>query len=549
MRICFLSKSTLTRRSVPKKATSWLHPSLKKQFPLIYTDQLQTLILLGAFNESKNKNMTKPATLGALRSSGYQPKTIKEELRSNLINRLKNKQKLFGGIHGFEDTVLPDMERAILSRHNMLLLGLRGQAKTRLARLLVELLDEYVPVVGGSPLNDDPLQPISRYALDLIAEKGDDTPVEWIHRSERYVEKLATPDVSVADLIGDVDPVKAASLKLSYSDQRVIHFGLVPRSHRSIFVINELPDLQARIQVSLFNILQEGDIQIRGFKLRLPLDIQFIFTANPEDYTNRGSIITPLKDRIESQILTHYPKTLDIARKITRQEASLSEAQRTSVYISDLAATILERIAFEARESEYVDEKSGVSARLTISGMENLVSTAERRLLLNGESKTQVRLTDFWGVIPAITGKVELVYEGEQEGPYGVALNLLGDALKTEFLEHFPDPEKSDKGMENDPYAAIRSFFSGGNEVDLLNDCSDKDYREALYQVSGLEAFVKKYGRNIPEAELLTYMELVIHGLAEYEILSKDVIEKGFSFRDLLANMWDDMDIDGGEED
>ena len=304
--------------------------------------------------------MTQYKTLGELKASGYRPKSIKEELRANLIQKLRNKATVFEGILGFEDTVIPDIERAILSRHNILMLGLRGQAKTRIARMLVHLLDEYMPVVEGSEINDDPLQPISRYARDLIAAKGDATPISWVHRNDRYVEKLATPDVSVADLIGDVDPIKAATLKLPYSDERVIHFGLIPHSHRSIFVINELPDLQARIQVALFNILQEGDIQIRGFKLRMPLDIQFIFTANPEDYTNRGSIITPLKDRIESQILTHYPKNIEIAQSITAQEANLSNAQKKAIRIPKQAAKLLEMISFEARQSEYIDEKSGV---------------------------------------------------------------------------------------------------------------------------------------------------------------------------------------------
>ncbi|MEL6357966.1 MAG: magnesium chelatase, partial [Bacteroidota bacterium] len=365
-------------------------------------------------------------------------------------------------IIGFDDTVLPDIQRAILSRHNVLLLGLRGQAKTRIARLLVSLLDEYIPIVAGSELNDDPLQPISRFANDLIAEKGDATPVEWLHRDARYVEKLATPDVSVADLIGDVDPIKAATLKLPYGDERVIHFGLVPRAHRSLFVINELPDLQARIQVSLFNILQEGDIQIRGFKLRMPLEIQFVFTANPEDYTNRGSIITPLKDRIESQILTHYPKTIEIARTITRQEAKLVPEQAEQVHVPDLLEIMLEQLSFSARESEYIDEKSGVSARLSITAYENLVSTAERRMLLNNEKATTARITDFWGVVPAITGKVELVYEGEQEGAYGVAMRLLGASIRESFLAHFPDPESVRPGRDTDPYGTIRAFFSGG---------------------------------------------------------------------------------------
>jgi magnesium chelatase subunit I len=479
-------------------------------------------------------------TLGQLRASGYQARSVKEELRANLTRFLREKSRVFEGVVGFDDTVLPDIERAILSRHNILLLGLRGQAKTRIARLLVHLLDEYIPVVKGSELNDDPLAPISRYAHDLIAEMGDNTPVDWLHRDERYVEKLATPDVSVADLIGDVDPIKAATLKLPYSDERVIHFGLVPRAHRSIFVINELPDLQARIQVSLFNILQEGDIQIRGFKLRLPLDLQFVFTANPEDYTNRGSIITPLKDRIESQILTHYPKTIDIARQITRQEARLAEEQRQAVQVPDLLEVLLEQIAFEARESEYVDEKSGVSARLSISGYENLVSTAERRMLINKESSATARITDFWGVVPAITGKVELVYEGEQEGPYAVAIALLGQAIRRVFLEYFPNPDKLKKGQERDPYGTIRTWFSAGNSVDLLNDDSEESFRQELDQVAGLRKLVDSLGR--PEEERYLFMELALHGLAELNVLNKEYLESRFSFRDLLADMLNDDD-------
>src|SRR5882757_3082517 len=304
------------------------------------------------------KDFQKIKTLGQLKVSGYQFKTIKDELRGNLIEKLRNKKNVFEGIWGYEETVIPDLERAILAGHDVNFLGLRGQAKTRLARLMVNLLDEYIPVIEGSELNDDPLNPISRYGRDKVNELGDDAPVAWLHREERYTEKLATPDVSIADLIGDVDPIKAAALKLPYSDERVIHFGLIPRSHRCIFVINELPDLQARIQVALFNILQEGDIQIRGFKIRLPLEIQFVFTANPEDYTNRGSIVTPLKDRIDSQIITHYPKTLDIGKKITQQEARLKEVQRKFITVNELAKDLIEQIAFEARKSEYVDAKS-----------------------------------------------------------------------------------------------------------------------------------------------------------------------------------------------
>jgi magnesium chelatase subunit I len=313
----------------------------------------------------------------------------------------------------------------------------------------------------------------------------------------------------------------------------------VPRAHRSIFVINELPDLQARIQVSLFNILQEGDIQIRGFKLRLPLDIQFVFTANPEDYTNRGSIITPLKDRIESQILTHYPKTIDISRRITQQEARIAEPQKLQVEVPDVLQILLEQIAFEARHSEYIDEKSGVSARLSISGFENLVSTAERRMLINGEQKTRARVIDFWGVVPAITGKVELVYEGEQEGPYNVAIALMSAAIKKVFLDHFPNPDKLKKGQEKDPYGTIKAWFSGGNSVDLLNDAGDRQLHETLDGVAGLRKLVEK-NLDVKGEEAYTYMELVLHGLAEFNVINKDVLEASFNFRDLLANMLDD---------
>ncbi len=477
-------------------------------------------------------------TLGVLKASGYQPKSIKEELRQNLIQKLRNNETVFEGILGFDNTVIPDVERAILSKHNILFLGLRGQAKTKLARLMIHLMDEYIPIVEGSELNDDPLNPISRFAKDLIEEKGDNTPVAWVHRESRYVEKLATPDVSIADLVGDVDPIKAATLKLPYSDERVIHFGLVPRSHRSIFVINELPDLQARIQVSLFNILQEGDMQIRGFKLRLPLDIQFVFTANPEDYTNRGSIITPLKDRIESQILTHYPKTIEIAKTITDQEANIAKEQATKVQVPEVLKTLLEEISFIARDSEYIDEKSGVSARLSISGYENLMSTAERRMLLNRDKKTTVRITDFCGVIPAITGKVELVYEGEQEGPYAVALHLVGQAVKKMFLEYFPNPEKLKKGQHSDPYGTIRAWFSGGNTLDLFNDSSDKEYKKQLENVAGLRKFVGLF--SIPKGEELTFMELVLHGLAEFNVINKDLLDSSISFKDMLADMLGD---------
>ncbi|MEY3053086.1 MAG: hypothetical protein RLY31_2871 [Bacteroidota bacterium] len=491
--------------------------------------------------------MKKASNLGELKRSGYEPVSIKMELRRNLMERLRRKERVFEGIVGFDDTVLPDIERAVLSRHNMVLLGLRGQAKTRIARLLVQLLDEYVPVVAGSELNDDPLAPISRYALDRIAAHGDDTPVSWLHRSERYVEKLATPDVSIADLVGDVDPIKAASLKLPYSDERVIHFGLIPRSHRSIFVINELPDLQARIQVALFNILQEGDMQIRGFKLRLPLDIQFVFTANPEDYTNRGSIITPLKDRIESQILTHYPRTVEVARQITQQEADILPEQQQRVIVPSLLKDMLEQVAFAARDSELVDEKSGVSARLSISAYENLISTAERRMLLNGESRTVARITDFWGVIPAITGKVELVYEGEQEGPYSVALSLIGEAVKERFLAFFPHPDSPNDTRDRDPYGVVKAWFSGGHTVNLLNDAPEETYLSEIEKVSGLQRLTRQL--DVPEQDLPVFKELILHGLAEFDVINKNFIDSTLVFNDSLADMLRDEEENEDEND
>ena len=484
-------------------------------------------------------------TLGQLKASGYTPKSIKEELRDNLILKIKRKENVFEGIWGYEDTVIPDIERAILSRHNINLLGLRGQAKTRIARMMTHLLDEYVPVVFGAELNDDPMQPLSTFAKDLIEEKGDDTPITWWHRSDRYTEKLATPDVSVADLIGDVDPIKAATMKLSYNDERVIHYGLVPRSHRSIFVINELPDLQARIQVALFNILQEGDIQIRGFKLRLPLDIQFVFTANPEDYTNRGSIVTPLKDRIESQIITHYPKSIEIGRRITAQEANLKGKPVENIHVPELMKDLIEQIAIEARGSEFVDEKSGVSARLTISAYENLISAAERRLYMNGETNTMVRIADLIGVIPAITGKVELVYEGEQEGAGLVAYNLIGKAIRTQFVNYFPSPEQKKKEKSGNPYVLPLAWFGEGNELDILSTQSDKEYKSSLHSVPGLEEVVTQLVKTLPEKEKEFFMEFALHGLAEYSQLSKKLLDTGLQFKDLFSSMFD---MGGGDE-
>ena len=504
-------------------------------------------------------NIEKITTLGQLKKSGYISKSIKDEVRDNLIKSIQEKENPFTGIMGYEDTVIPDTERAILSRHNILFLGLRGQAKTRMARQMVDLLDEYIPVVAGSEVNDDPLKPFSKYAIDKIAELGDKTPIQWLHRSERYGEKLATPDVSVADLIGDIDPIKAANLKLSFSDEKVIHYGIIPRSNRGIFVINELPDLQARIQVSLFNILQEGDIQIRGFKLRMPLDILFVFTANPEDYTNRGSIVTPLKDRIQSQILTHYPKSIETSLLITEQEAKINDVQKKLVNISDLIKRLVEQVAFEARSNEYVDKKSGVSARLTIAAFENAVSSAERRAIMHKEKNTQVWISDLTGIIPSITGKIELVYEGEQEGPYEVALNLLNKSIRNQFIQYFPNPELTKKRKTNkkateepvveNPYKLITAWFDAGNQLDLLLDMKDADKIAALYKVDGLYGVVRKHYPHANEKESALLMEFVLHGLAAFSMINKKMIDGKIEFKDLMGSIMNLGNMGFGEDD
>jgi magnesium chelatase subunit I len=483
-------------------------------------------------------------TLGQLKEINYKPRSVKEEIRENLIRKIGKKEVTFRGIIGYEDSVIPDTERALLSRHNILFLGLRGQAKTRMARQMTELLDEYIPIVEGSEVNDDPFNPLSKYARDLVREKGDDTPIDWLHRSDRYGEKLATPDVSVADLIGDIDPIKAANLKLSYADERVIHYGIIPRSNRGIFVINELPDLQARIQVSLFNILEEGDLQIRGFKLRLPLDILFVFTANPEDYTNRGAIVTPLKDRIESQILTHYPTSIENSLFITEQEASIHIDQVKKIKVSDLIKRLIEQVSFEARASEFVDKKSGVSARLTISAFENAVSAAERRAIMNKEKETQVWVSDLTGIIPSITGKIELVYEGEQEGPYQVAYNLLEKSIRTQFVKYFPNPDSLKKKRNSretvvteNPYKAITQWFDAGNQLNISFDMKDEDKIQMLYKVDGLFGLVKKHFPTANTKENALLMEFVLHGLSAFSLISKKVLEGKIEFKDLMGSM------------
>ena len=471
-------------------------------------------------------------TLGELKKAGYTSKSIKEELRDNLIVKLQSGEETFSGIHGYENTVVPELERAILSKHNINLLGLRGQGKTRLARLMLNLLDEYIPVVKGSEINDDPFNPISLLAKDAIAAQGDDTMITWLHRSDRFFEKLATPDVTVSDLIGDIDPIKAANMKLSYADERVLHFGMIPRANRCIFVINELPDLQARIQVSLFNILEEGDIQIRGFKLRMPLDLQFIFTANPEDYTNRGSIVTPLKDRIGSQILTHYPEDIEVARTITEQESSKKEDRIIKVHVPDIAMDLLEQIGFEARESEFIDHKSGISARMSITAYENLLSTAERRSLLNGEKETSVRFSDMAGMIPSITGKVELVYEGEQEGAEYVAYRLIGEAAKTLFPKYFPKIEKLQKEDEATAYDGILNWFFEESNFELLDESTNVDYEGNLDKIKPLDELVRNSLAELKAEDANFFKEFVLWSLVEFDKLSKKRYTDGFTFND-----------------
>lgn len=483
----------------------------------------------------------KAATLGELKAAGYVAKSIKEELRHNLIQALKHDENPFTGILGYEETVIPQIYRAILAGHSINLLGLRGQAKTSIARKMINLLDEYIPCIAGAEINDDPLNPISYFGKQLIADLGDNTPIEWIHRSTRYSEKLATPDVTVADLIGDLDPIKAANQGLSYSDERAIHFGIIPRANRGIFVINELPDLQARIQVALFNILQEGDIQIRGFKVRLPLDLQFVFTANPEDYTNRGSIVTPLKDRIQSQIITHYPQSRDIAAAITEQEAYIPSEQEVEILIPSLVSDVVEQISFSARESEMIDQKSGVSARLSISAMELLRSAVELRGIKAGEKAPLVRMMDVYATVPAITGKVELVYEGEQEGAAGVAFQLIGASIRAIFPTIFPDPKRIRKEKMENPFIEVINWFQG-NIVEINEDMSDAAYKKAIGKVDGLWELTSRYVPHTNGDDVLIYMEFILFGLAEYSLISLTHSDSGAVFTDVLGAIFKDDD-------
>lgn len=491
------------------------------------------------------------STLGELKESGWESVSVKEEIRRNIIVKIKNGETLFPGIIGYEKSVIPQIQHALMAKHDLILLGLRGQAKTKILRMLVNFLDEYMPIVKGSEINDDPFKPVSKYARERIDEEGDDTPIDWVHRSNRYGEKLATPDTTVADLIGDIDPIKAATKKLTLADENVINFGLIPRTNRGIFAINELPDLQPRIQVALLNIMQERDIQIRGFNVRIPLDVGMVFSANPEDYTSRGNIITPLKDRIDSQILTHYPRELEIGMKITEQEAWRSRNGNVAVEIPEIIKEILEQIAFEARESEYIDQKSGVSTRMTITAMEQLISSAERRALVNDETETRARITDLYHVVPALTGKMELVYEGEQEGAINVAKHIIGKAIKKTFIRHFPDPQKQKKKDEEEKnvYQDILDWFASGNELDLPDDLSAKEYEKSLERVNGLPDFVKEHGKDEAGEDKYVLMDLTIEALHQNSMLGKEDLDDHRSYTDMLGSMLGSMgDFDDFED-
>jgi magnesium chelatase subunit I len=496
--------------------------------------------------------MSHPRTLRELKASGYRPRSVKDELRSNLIARLRGKGPLFPGIVGYEHTVEPQIVNAILSRHDFILLGLRGQAKTRILRSLVQFLDEWIPAIEGCPLHSDPFHPLTHHARLLSEARGDDMPIEWIGREARYQEKLATPDVTIADLIGDIDPIKAATLRLDYSDERVIHYGIIPRTNRGIFAINELPDLQPRIQVGLLNILEEKDFQIRGFPVRMPLDVMVVFSANPEDYTNRGNIITPLRDRINSQITTHYPAAREQGMAITAQESWLQRDSGIEVVVPPFMRELVEEVAVQARKSEYVDQNSGVSARLPIALIENLVSNAERRGLLTGEPKVITRICDLQQAVSAVSGKVELVLEGEQEGALNVARALLGRGVKALFAERFPDaykPKRSRRSgtapapsegeeLASSEYRPLLEWFAAGNHIAISDDMPQAEYAKHLGAVKGLERLVAKHLEPASAEEAAVGMELVLEGLHQNSILSRERTDGSTTaYKDMLKSM------------
>ena len=473
-------------------------------------------------------------TLGELKQSGYRPRTVRAEIRANLKHKLATKQELFPGIVGYDRTVIPAIVNALLAGHDFILLGLRGQAKSRLLRQLTSLLDPTIPVLAGSEVNDDPLAPISTWAARRLTEAGDDAPVEWLGREARYSEKTATPDVSIADLLGDIDPIKAATRRLTYADPEVIHFGIIPRTNRGIFAINELPDLAPRIQVGLLNLLEERDLQIRGFPVRLVLDMLFAFSANPEDYTNRGSIITPLRDRIASQILTHYPPSAALAAQITAQEA-WTERDDSPIVLTDEARMLVEEIAIAARESELVDQTSGVSARVAISAMELLASNLERRALSTGDRPVYPRLCDLPLILPALTGKLEMVYEGEQQGPEVVARRLIGSAVRKLFEAHFPELSRDTTPAGPDepgPYAPILAWFAAGNAVTLSDEMPFVQYHAELTRVPGLAELATTQGKS--RHQIAFWSELVLDGLHQSVKLARHDMDSMVSYKELL---------------
>ena len=495
--------------------------------------------------------MTRPRTLRELKAAGHRHRSVKDELRDNMIAHLKAREPLFPGIIGYEHTVEPQIMNAVLSRHDFILLGLRGQAKTRLLRSLSRFLDEWVPAIEGCPLNSDPFQPLTHHARLTLDAKGDDTPIRWLHRDERYQEKLATPDVTIADLIGDIDPIKAATLRLDYSDERVIHYGIIPRTHRGIFAINELPDLQPRIQVGLLNILEEKDFQIRGFPVRIPLDVMMVFSANPEDYTNRGNIITPLRDRINSQILTHYPLDREQGMAITAQESWVKRDAGIEVETPRFMRELVEEVAIQARRSEYVDQNSGVSARLPIALLENLVSNAERRGLVTGETRVTTRVCDLQQAVSAVSGKVELVLEGEQEGTLNVARALLGRGVKALFSQRFPDafkPRRTRRGaagaaepdseVTTSEYRPVLEWFSSGHHVEIADDLPEPEYEKRLQAVRGLAPLAEKYLKPASAEERAVAMELVLEGLHQHSMLSRERVDGAVTaYKDMLKTM------------
>jgi len=460
-----------------------------------------------------------PQTLGALRRSPYgdaalAAPTVKDELRNNLIAKLGRRETLFPGVVGYEETVVPQIVNAILSKHNFILLGLRGQAKTRLIRMLTTLFDDFTPYIGGSEVRDNPFAPISRYARDLIAEKGDDTPIAWLSADQRYVEKLATPDVTIADMIGDIDPIKAARRGADISDELTVHYGLLPRANRGIFAINELPDLAGKIQVGLFNIMQEGDVQIKGYPVRLPLDVLLVFTANPEDYTARGKIVTPLKDRIGSEIRTHYPLTLDHGLAITEQEAWTRRPSPLKIEIPDFVREAVEQIAFVAREDKRIDKRSGVSQRLPISVMENVVSSAERRALAANEKDAVPRAADLYAALPAITGKLELEYEGELKGGDTVAREIVRLAIGKVYTAR----------MEGASVRQIVQWFELGGSIKLSDTASSRDLLRQLDSIQGLMELIERLGvgENESDALRVAAAEFLLEGLYAHRRISRN---------------------------